>query len=425
MSFSYKNKFLFAEAVSIRALVEQYGSPLYVYSKQMLCEAYQQFSKALSGIPHHIHYAVKANPNLGILSELNHLGAGFDIVSGGELARVLEIGAPTSHIIFSGVGKSPQEITEALLSSIGCFQVESWPELERIQSIAARLNIVAPVAFRVNPDIAIDSHPYISTGLRESKFGIPFEMALGYYLQAARLSHIAPIGIACHIGSNINNLAPFDQALEKLLDLFKQLLKHNLAIRYLNLGGGLGLTTPIQAYGQAIQSRIQDFKQAYPDMPQFTLILEPGRALIAKAGILVTKIEYLKTMDQKQFCIVDAGMNTLMRPALYDAYHEIIPVYQDQEQEQDPNRIAQIYDIVGPICESGDFLGKERPLSVRMGEYLAILSAGAYGMSMASHYNSRPLPMEILVDKQTHCVIRAQESYRDLFAKEHLIHLLK
>jgi diaminopimelate decarboxylase len=417
MFFSYKDKFLFAEDLSIRVLVEQYGSPLYLYSKQAMIQAYHAFSEALSGIPCHIHYAVKANPNLGILSVFNQLGSGFDIVSGGELSRVLEIGASPENIIFSGVGKSHEEITLALSNNIKCFQVESWSELERIQNLAAHLNKIAPIAFRVNPDIAIDSHPYISTGLKENKFGIPIEEALDCYLRATSLPNISPMGIACHIGSNIDSLEPFEQALDKLLDLFSELIAYQVPIRYVNLGGGLGLKTSIPAYGAMIQERVLEFNQTYPDHPSWELIIEPGRALVAEAGILITKIEYLKTMDQKHFCVVDAGMNDLIRPALYQAYHEILPVYESQQ-------MTQTYDIVGPICETGDFLGKDRPLSVSMGEYLAILSTGAYGMSMASHYNSRPLPMEILVHKDKHWVIRSKETYRDLFAKEQLINLL-
>jgi diaminopimelate decarboxylase len=415
MFFSYKNKFLFAEEVSIRALVEQYGSPLYVYSKEAILNSYAQFSQALAGIPHHIHYAVKANPNLSILSVMDKLGAGFDIVSGGELARVLAIGAAPHKIIFSGVAKSQEEITLALSHHIGCFQVESWPELERIQSLAARLNTIAPIAFRVNPDIAIPSHPYISTGLRENKFGIPLEEALDFYLQAASLPNIAPIGIACHIGSNINILAPFEQVLDKLFQLFCLLTEHGLSIQYLNLGGGLGLDASISAYGQAIQARVQQFKQSYPNLPPWKLLIEPGRALIAQSCILLTKIEYLKTMGEKNFCIVDTGMNHLIRPALYEAYHEIIPIYQPDTQAE---QFAQIYDIVGPICETGDFLGKQRLLSVSPGDYLGVLTAGAYGMSMASHYNSRPLPVEILIHEDKHWVIRAKEKGDDLFATE-------
>ncbi len=416
MFFSYQDKFLFAEGISVRMLVELYGSPLYIYSQQAMLDAYAQFSQALSGLSHHIHYAVKANSNLSILSAFNQLGAGFDIVSGGELARVLEIGASPQNIIFSGVGKSQAEIAQALSEHIGCFQVESWPELERIQSEAARLDKTAPIAFRVNPDIAIDSHPYISTGLKENKFGVPIESALELYLQAASLPNISPMGIACHIGSNIDALEPFEQALDKLLDLFAELIEAGLSIQYINLGGGLGLKTSIQSYGAMIQDRVQKFKHRYPE-ENWTLIIEPGRALIAEAGILITKIEYLKTMDEKHFCIVDAGMNDLIRPALYEAFHDIIPVYQSEH-------FTQTYDVVGPICETGDFLGKQRTLSVSMGDYLAILSTGAYGMSMASHYNSRPLAAEILVHENKHWVIRSKESYRDLFAKEQLINLL-
>lgn len=414
MFFSYKDKFLFAEDLSVRILVEQYGSPLYLYSKQTILDAYTQFSDALAGISHHIHYAVKANSNLGILSIFDQLGAGFDIVSGGELARILAIGASPDKVIFSGVGKSQEEITLALSHDIHCFQVESWPELERIQAIAARLDKIAPIAFRVNPDIAIDSHPYISTGLKENKFGIPIESALELYLQAASLPNISPIGIACHIGSNIDDIAPFEQALAKLFDLFGSLIQQGIDLEYVNLGGGLGLKTSIQAYGEMITTHTQDFKDRYPDK-NWTLLIEPGRALIAEAGILVTKVEYLKTMGEKHFCIVDAGMNALIRPALYGATHEIIPIYQHQSEH-----FNQTYDIVGPICETGDFLGKQRTLSVSMGDYVAVLTAGAYGMSMASHYNSRPMPAEILIHQDKHWVIRTKESYRDLFTKEQL-----
>ena len=264
MFFSYQDNFLFAEAVSVRALIEHYGSPFYLYSKQAIIQAYEQFHQALSGIPHHIHYAVKANSNLNILALFNQLGAGFDIVSGGELARTLAIKASPKQIIFSGVGKSHQEITEALSHDIGCFQVESWPELERIQKIAAQLNKIAPIAFRVNPNIAIDSHPYISTGLRENKFGIPIELALEYYLHATALPNIHIIGVACHIGSNIDDLEPFKQALDKLLDLCTELTQNNIKINYINLGGGLGLKMSIQAYGAAIQSRMRAFAQVHP-----------------------------------------------------------------------------------------------------------------------------------------------------------------
>jgi diaminopimelate decarboxylase len=411
--FHYCNDELFAEEVGVAEIVQRWGTPCYIYSRATLQRHWQVFDQALAGQPHQICYAVKANSNLAVLQVLAKLGSGFDVVSGGELARVLKAGGVAEKVVFSGVGKTTAEIQAALTANIGCFNVESIGELERLQQIAAELGKQAPVALRVNPDIDARTHRYIATGLKENKFGIPIEDALKIYEFAARLSNIKIIGVACHIGSQLTELTPFIAAAERLMVLVKMLRQRGFTIRQLSLGGGLGVhyhqekpPTPAE-YAAVLLPYVAD--------PSLTLILEPGRAIAANAGILVTKVEYLKTTADKNFAVVDAGMNDLIRPALYEAWHHIIPVCASQKTA------SHHYDVVGPVCETGDFLGKNRLLAISAGDLLAIRTAGAYGFSMSSNYNSRPRAAEILVDGKKSYLVRARETVEDLFVKEKLI----
>ncbi len=411
--FNYRDNQLFAEDVALTDIAAQYGTPCYVYSRATLERHWQAFDQAFAEHPHLICYAVKANSNIALLNVLARLGSGFDIVSQGEMERVLAAGGSADKIVFSGVGKREDEITAALKTGIRCFNIEVSGELDRINRLAAQLGVVAPVSFRVNPDVDANTHPYISTGLKENKFGIEIQQALNEYRRAAEMPHIKIIGIDCHIGSQLTETRPFLDALERILTLVGTLKREGIALHHLDLGGGLGICyeneQPPQPaeYVSAILERLGE----YP----FEILLEPGRAIAGNAGILITRVEYLKTTPEKNFAIVDAAMNDLIRPSLYNAWQKIIAVNTDSSADRNN------WDIVGPICETGDFLGKNRRLKINPGDLLAIRSAGAYGFTMSSNYNSRPRVAEIMVDgSQTH-LIREREPLHQLWAGEHLL----
>ena len=411
-AFILKNGELLAEELSLTKIAEQFDTPTYVYSKAALTQAFANFKAGLIGTDHLVCFAVKANPNIAILNLFAKLGAGFDIVSGGELARVLAAGGDPQKIVFSGVGKNANEMRAALTAGIFCFNVESLSELKRLNQVASEMGKIAPVSLRVNPNVDAKTHPYISTGLKNNKFGVAFEDAIHVYEQAAAMPNIAVHGVDCHIGSQITELAPFIEALDLILDLVDALAAKNIVISHIDVGGGIGITyndeTPpdFNQYAQTILEKIGNRR--------VKLLFEPGRALVGNAGVLLTKVEYLKMGDAKNFCIVDAAMNDLMRPALYDAYHDIKAVK--------PTTVAtQTYEIVGPVCESGDFLGHDRALSLNEGDLLAIMSAGAYGMSMSSNYNTRARAAEVMVDGEQVYLIRAREKVADLFALEKLL----
>jgi diaminopimelate decarboxylase len=408
-AFNTKNGLLHAENVALRDIAEQHQTPTYVYSRSALTETFKRFQAGLLGHEHLICFAVKANPSLAILNLFARLGAGFDIVSGGELARVIAAGGDPKKVVFSGVGKSHSEIQSALEAGILCFNVESINELHRIQQVAAKLGKIAPISLRVNPNVDAKTHPYISTGLKNNKFGVAFEDALDLYQQAAQMPNIAVHGVDCHIGSQITELSPFLDALDKVLGLVDALTERNIHIQHIDVGGGVGITyndeTPPEfaTYTAAIMQKLAG--------RGVKVLFEPGRALVGNAGVLLTKVEYLKPGESKNFAIVDAAMNDLMRPALYDAYHNITTITESPTQ-------AQTYEVVGPVCESGDFLGHDRSLAIAEGDYLAIHSAGAYGMSMSSNYNTRARAAEVLVDGDQVHVIREREQIADLFKLE-------
>ncbi len=408
--FQYRNGELHAENVPLRSIAEQFGTPCYVYSRATLERHWHAFNKAFGDHPHLVCYAVKANANLGVLNVLARLGSGFDIVSVGELERVLAAGGDPRKVLFSGVGKQAAEIKRALEVGIRCFNVESAAELERINRVAGELGLQAPIALRVNPDVDANTHPYISTGLKENKFGVAIEEAPALYKRAAELPHIVVSGIDCHIGSQLTELAPFLDALERVLALVERLADDGISIDHLDLGGGLGVRYAEESppepstYAAALLQRLQ----ALP----YEIFIEPGRAIAANAGVLLTRVEYLKHHEAKNFAIIDAAMNDLIRPSLYDAWQAIINV------EQNPEGIPQRYDLVGPICETGDFLGKGRELALREGSLLAVRSAGAYGFSMASNYNTRPRTPEIMIDRDRCHLVRQRETIASLFADE-------
>lgn len=410
--FHYQENELYAEQIPLTQIAKKFGTPCYVYSRASIEQQWWNFEHAFISHPHHIYYAVKANSNLAILNLLASLGSGFDIVSGGELTRVLAAGGKAEKIVFSGVGKQIHEIEQALTADIFCFNVESSDELTRLDAIAAKQKKRAPIALRINPNIDVATHPYIATGLKESKFGIAYEDALDLYLHASKLKHIKIIGIACHIGSQITATAPFTEALQRTLELVTELKNHGIHLQHLDLGGGLGVSYHAEAvptfdeYAAAILPQLKN--------SSLELMLEPGRAIVADAGILLTTVEYLKHSPAKNFAIVDAAMNDLLRPALYDAWHGILPVQRNTE-------MRQLYDIVGPVCESGDFLGKNHHLALKAGDLLAICSVGAYGFVMSSNYNSRPRSAEVLVDQDHVHLIREREKITDLFAQEKMI----
>ena len=410
--FSYRTGTLCAENVALTEIAKRYGTPAYVYSRAAIEHAYGEFSAACRGHDVLICYSVKANSNLAVLNLLARLGCGFDIVSGGELARVLAAGGQADKTVFSGVGKSAMELRTALEAGVLCFNVESEEELDRLAAIAAEMGKTAPVSLRVNPDVDPKTHPYIATGLRESKFGIAYDEALSLYRKAAKLQGLRVAGIDVHIGSQITDVEPFVAALDKVLEFVDTLDATGLRLDHIDLGGGLGIRYRDESpprpeiYLAKLFQRIGGRK--------IRILFEPGRSLVGNTGVLLTRVEYLKHGPEKAFVVVDAGMNDLVRPALYDAWHEVLPV---TRREGSP----RLYDVVGPVCESADFLARGRTLSVAGGDLLAIMSAGAYGMAMSSNYNSRPRPAEIVVDGSTSWLVRERERAESLFASERLL----
>ncbi|MBE1298466.1 MAG: diaminopimelate decarboxylase [Alteromonadaceae bacterium] len=409
--FQYQNNQLHAEQVPVADIAKQHGTPCYVYSRATIERHWKAFDKAAGDHPHMICYAVKANSNLGVLSVMAKLGSGFDIVSSGELERVIAAGGDPKKVVFSGVGKTSEEIALALNYEIHCFNVESPAELDRINQVAGELGKIAPISIRVNPDVDAKTHPYISTGLKANKFGIAREEAIAIYQKAHALPNLLVTGMDCHIGSQLTDITPFVDALDRLLVLVDELKALGIEIKHLDVGGGLGVPyqdeTPPHPdqYAEALATRMRE-------RPELMLIFEPGRAIMANAGILVTKVEYLKQGTEKNFAIVDAAMNDLLRPSLYAAWQNIIPVQQN-------DRPVATYDVVGPICETGDFLGKDRELAIAPEDLLAVRSAGAYGFVMASNYNTRARPAEILVDDTTVHVVRKRETLQELWKDEY------
>jgi diaminopimelate decarboxylase len=397
------------DGVSLEEIARRFGTPCYVYSRAMIEAAFGEFDEGLAGVDHLVCYAMKANSNLAILDVLARLGAGFDIVSGGELARALAAGARPDRIIFSGVGKSEAEMRAALQAGIRCFNVESEPELERLDAVAGSMGTVAPISLRINPDVDAKTHRYISTGLAGNKFGIPHARSVAAYRRAAQLGNLRVAGIDCHIGSQILETAPLDAALDRVMELVAQVEAEGIAIHHVDLGGGFGIryrdeTPPdVRAWCRRLVERFAGGR--------YQVMLEPGRRLVGNAGVLLTRVEYLKVDKAKRFAVVDASMSELIRPALYQAWHEIVPVGPGRGE-------AASYDVVGPVCESTDVLGEDRSLAIAAGGLLAILSAGAYAMVMASNYNTRPRPCEVLVDRGEAYEIRARESVAALFSLE-------
>ncbi|MCK5718660.1 MAG: diaminopimelate decarboxylase [Thiomargarita sp.] len=412
--FNYQQDILYAENVNLAELAEQYGTPCYVYSRATFEQHWYAFDQSFAtGQEHLICYAVKANSNLAVLNILARLGSGFDIVSGGELERVLRAGGDPQKVVFSGVGKTVEEMRHALKAGILCFNVESEAELQRLNQIAAEMGKQAPISLRVNPDVDAKTHTYISTGLKENKFGIGIHKAVDVYLRANSLEHINIVGVDCHIGSQLTEITPFIDALKKLLVLIEALQQHQIHLQHIDIGGGLGVRyldekppTP-KEYVKACYSILGN--------TNYQLILEPGRAIAANAGILVTKVEYLKETDYKQFAIIDAAMNDLLRPTLYQTKQAILPIKPRE------NLTPQKYDIVGPICETGDFLAKDRLLALEAGDLLAIRSSGAYGFTMSSNYNTRPRVAELMVDGDRVTVVRKREIIDDLLALESIL----
>ncbi|SEJ67092.1 diaminopimelate decarboxylase [Pseudomonas sp. NFR16] len=411
-AFNYRDGELFAEGVALSAIAERFGTPTYVYSRAHIEAQYRAYADALSGMPHLVCFAVKANSNLGVLNVLARLGAGFDIVSRGELERVLAAGGQADKIVFSGVGKTRDDMRRALEVGVHCFNVESTDELERLQVVAAEMGVRAPISLRVNPDVDAGTHPYISTGLKENKFGIAIADAEDVYIRAAQLPNLEVIGVDCHIGSQLTTLSPFVDALDRLLDLVDRLSECGVQLRHLDLGGGLGVRyrdeePPLAGdYIKAVRERL-----AGRDLG---LMFEPGRFIVANAGVLLTRIEYLKHTEHKDFAIVDAAMNDLIRPALYQAWMDVKAV-------KPRDGAARTYDIVGPICETGDFLAKEREMALAEGDLLTVHSAGAYGFVMSSNYNTRGRTAEVLVDGDQAFEVRRRETVTELFAGESLL----
>lgn len=409
--FQYKNEQLYVEDLPVKQLAEEFGTPLYIYSRATLERHWHAFDSALGDHPHLICYAVKANSNIGILNVMAKLGSGFDIVSQGELERVLAAGGEASKVVFSGVAKSRAEIMRALEVGIRCFNVESIAELHHINQIAGEMGKIAPISLRVNPDVDAHTHPYISTGLKENKFGVSVDEAREVYKLAATLPHVKITGMDCHIGSQLTELQPFLDATDRLIRLIEQLKEDGITLKHLDLGGGLGVTytdeTPPHPsdYAAALLNKLKGYEN-------LEIILEPGRAIAANAGILVAKVQYLKSNESRKFAITDTGMNDMIRPALYEAYMNIIEIDRTLERKK------AIYDVVGPVCETSDFLGKQRELAIAEGDYIAQRSAGAYGASMSSNYNSRPRTAEVLVDGDKAHLIRRRESLSELWALE-------
>ncbi|TDR72473.1 diaminopimelate decarboxylase [Paludibacterium purpuratum] len=406
----YREDDLYIEDLPLSEIAAQFGTPAYIYSEAALTGAFESYRAAFANLDPLLCYAVKANSNLSILRHFARLGCGFDIVSGGELARVLAAGADARKVVFSGVGKSEQEMIEALNADIKCFNVESLNELLKLNTVAGRIGKTAPISLRVNPDVDAQTHPYISTGLKDNKFGIAYDAALDIYQQAKSLPHLHIVGIDCHIGSQLTDAAPLIDALDRLLGLIDQLSSAGIALHHLDIGGGLGIryrdeTLPdLSAFAQALSERLQG--------RGLQLVMEPGRSLVGNAGILLTRLEYLKLGEHKNFAVVDAAMNDLMRPSLYSAYHGILPVTRREH-------LATItVDVVGPICESSDFLGKDRQLAIMEGDLLAVMSCGAYGSTMASNYNTRTRAIEVMVSGDQTRVIRSRETLDELLANE-------
>jgi len=413
--FYYKDGQLHVESVPLAHLAKAYGTPLYVYSRAALRAAWQGYADAIGTRKVLVCFGMKANSNLAIIDEFARLGSGFDIVSGGELARVLAVGGDPSKVVFSGVGKQVWEMEQALQAGVKCFNVESVPELQRLSEVAVRMGKTAPVSLRVNPDVDAQTHPYISTGLKENKFGIAIEVAPEAYAQAKRLPGLRVVGVDCHIGSQITEVSPYLDALDKLLDLMAALKKEGVELAHLDLGGGLGIryddetplapATLLTAVFERLEAR---------GLAHMQLVLEPGRSLVGNAGVLLTDVQYLKHTEDRDFAIVDAGMNDLMRPALYDAWHGVLPVVLSDVA-------PVVYEVVGPVCESADWLAHDRQLRISQGDTLAIESAGAYGFVMAGHYNSRGRPAEVLVDGAQWHLIRQRETFEDLIRGEQML----
>ena len=410
--FQYQGQRLYAEDVAVEDIAAKFGTPTYIYSRATIERHWHAFDNAAGDRPHLVCYAVKANSNLGVLNVMARLGSGFDIVSGGELARVIEAGGDPKKVVFSGVAKTEAEIRFALEQQILCFNVESQAELLRINKVAGEMGEKAQISLRVNPDVDAGTHPYISTGLKANKFGIEREVAIEIYEQAAALPNINVVGMDCHIGSQLTELQPFVDALDRLLALLDELAEKGIHISHLDVGGGLGVPyfdeepPHPDEYARALAERLSD-------RPELTLIFEPGRAIAANAGILVTKVEFLKQNAEKNFAIIDAAMNDLLRPSLYSAWQNIIEVNANETQEK------AVYDVVGPVCETGDFLGKGRELSVQPGDLLAVRSCGAYGFVMSSNYNTRVRPAEVMVDGDKVYLVREREKLQDLWKGEH------
>ena len=408
--FQYRDGMLHAENVPLARIAAQYGTPCYVYSRAALTAAWRDFDAAFAGREHLVCYAVKANPNIGVLNVFARLGSGFDIVSGGELARVLAAGGDPHKIVFSGVGKTAAEMRAALQAGILCFNIESAPELELLNRVAGEMGVTAPVSLRVNPDVDAKTHPYIATGLKDNKFGVAYDDALTVYRRARELPHLRIEGVDCHIGSQLTEVSPFVAALERVLALVDALAADGIAVHHIDLGGGLGIRyrdetpPPVAEYAKSVLKTLGSRTQK--------LLFEPGRLLTGNAGVLLSEVLFLKHGQDRNFAVVDAAMNDLMRPALYEAWHDVLPLLATPAG-------GRVYDIVGPVCESGDFLARDRQLSVNPGDLIAIASAGAYGMSMSSNYNTRPRAAEIMVDGDRIFPIRNRETVADLFAGEH------
>ncbi len=415
--FEYKEGQLWAEDVNLSANIDNWGTPCYVYSRATIERHWKAFDSALGEQPHLVCYAVKANSNLAVLNILAKLGSGFDIVSVGELERVLRAGGSADKIVFSGVGKTPDEMRRAIDVGIRCFNVESQAELIVLEQVAAEKGVQAPVSLRVNPDVDAKTHPYISTGLKDNKFGIAIEEALDVYQIIANSEHLKVEGVDCHIGSQLTDVKPFVDALDRVLALVDRLAENNIHLHHLDLGGGLGIryqdeTPPLpEEQMAAVLQRLEGRDYA----KTIEIVVEPGRAIVGNAGVLLTRVQYLKHNQAKNFAVVDAAMNDLMRPALYQAWQAIVPVVETSSSSE------KVYDVVGPVCETGDFLGKERPLSIAQGDLLAVLSAGAYGFGMSSNYNSRPRIAEIMVDGANAQVVRKRETIEQLFAGEKIL----
>ena len=425
--FHYKNGALCVEQVPLADIAAQFGTPCYVYSRAALSDSFRQFTDALQGREHLVCYAVKANSNLAVLNVFARLGSGFDIVSGGELQRVLAAGGDARKVVFSGIGKSSAEMRLALEAGILCFNIESAAELELLNEVAGGMGKVAPISLRVNPDVDAKTHPYISTGLKQNKFGVAYGEAVALYRKARGLPNLCIKGVDCHIGSQLTETSPFIAAAQKILALVDALNSEGIHLEHIDLGGGLGIR-----YKDETPPAIADYVAALLGAlagRSEKLILEPGRALVGNAGVLLTRVEYLKHGEEKNFAIVDAAMNDLMRPALYDAYHEILPVQLEPSPQSSPasgrggerGRQSLIYEVVGPICETGDFIGHARDLAIAPQSLLAVLSAGAYGMSMSSNYNTRPRAAEVMVDGGAVHLVRERETVAQLYAGEKLI----